>query len=191
MAARRATKAGGRLFVHGLTGGIASQCDVFALSLGHHKIPFLTSTYTAPPLTAGKTHACKVLQGLGARTLNADQVGHQCYLPGQPAHAAIKQAFGSGVLAPDGTVDRRLLGQLVFADPVQVVEFVPLKALVVLRISLFHYYNTISSYPAPRPQRNHVPGDGGTGARGGAALGLARPSLGGSRGGAAPGGQVG
>lgn len=121
MAARRATKAGGQLFVHGLTGGIASTSVIMFTCLSRpsllHKPHGPTPT---PRPTAGKTHACKVLQGLGAQVLNADHLAHQCYLPGQPAHAAIKRAFGSGVLAPDGTVDRRRLGEIVFAAPEQV-----------------------------------------------------------------------
>lgn len=68
---------------------------------------------------AGKSHACAVLQRLGARVLNADHLAHELYLPGTPLHAAVRQAFGSGAIARDGTVDRRRLGAIVFQEPGQ------------------------------------------------------------------------
>jgi dephospho-CoA kinase len=37
--------------------------------------------------------------------------------PGQPALAAIAAEFGADVLQPDGTLDRKRLGAIVFADP--------------------------------------------------------------------------
>jgi len=37
--------------------------------------------------------------------------------PGQPAHTQIVSAFGRGVLRPDGGIDRKALGAVVFADP--------------------------------------------------------------------------
>lgn len=36
--------------------------------------------------------------------------------PGTPGLSAVVQAFGSDVLAPDGTLDRKRLGRLVFGD---------------------------------------------------------------------------
>jgi dephospho-CoA kinase len=71
-----------------------------------------------------------VLQRLGAQVLNADHIAHEAYLPGQPAHAAIQQAFGAGVLALDGTVDRRKLGALVFDAPEQVRRSGPARVVV-------------------------------------------------------------
>lgn len=124
--AARATKAGKQLFVHGLTGGIASAWSLLTYACMYayiHPLPNQPPHYHHHHHrggAAGKTHACQVLQGLGAQVLNGDLLAHQCYLPGQPAHAAIRQAFGSGVFAPDGTVDRRRLGQVVFEAPEQV-----------------------------------------------------------------------
>jgi dephospho-CoA kinase len=37
--------------------------------------------------------------------------------PGGAAHADVAAAFGPGILAPDGTIDRKRLGEVVFADP--------------------------------------------------------------------------
>lgn len=65
----------------------------------------------------GKSTVAKILNQLGARVLDADKVGHDIYLPGGPAYNEVVDAFGKKILAPDGTVDRKLLGQIVFADP--------------------------------------------------------------------------
>jgi len=53
---------------------------------------------------------------LGATHIDADKVAHETYLPGGPAHAPLVQYFGSSILAADGTVDRKRLGQRVFSD---------------------------------------------------------------------------
>jgi dephospho-CoA kinase len=46
-------------------------------------------------------------------------VGHEIYHPGGPAYHDVIAAFGSGIVAADGTIDRKKLGPIVFADPAQ------------------------------------------------------------------------
>lgn len=65
----------------------------------------------------GKSTVTKILNELGATVLDADKVGHQIYQPGGPAYDEVVAAFGKKILAPDGTIDRKLLGPIVFADP--------------------------------------------------------------------------
>ncbi len=65
----------------------------------------------------GKSTVAKTLNELGARVLDADKIGHEIYLPGGPAYDNVVAAFGKRILAPDGTIDRKLLGPIVFADP--------------------------------------------------------------------------
>ena len=65
----------------------------------------------------GKSTVAKILNELGARVLDADKVGHDIYSPGGPAYAEVVDAFGKTILTPDGTIDRKLLGPIVFADP--------------------------------------------------------------------------
>ncbi len=64
-----------------------------------------------------KSTVAKTLNELGARVLDADKIGHEIYLPGGPAYDNVVAAFGKRILAPDGTIDRKLLGPIVFADP--------------------------------------------------------------------------
>ncbi|MCH7712322.1 MAG: dephospho-CoA kinase [Chloroflexi bacterium] len=70
----------------------------------------------------GKSEATRVLQELGAEVINADQVGHEAYTPHTESWNAVVDAFGRDILQPDGEIDRRKLGAIVFADPVQLAK---------------------------------------------------------------------
>jgi dephospho-CoA kinase len=65
----------------------------------------------------GKSTVAAMLAALGATTIDADEVAHEVMRAGSPVHAQIAAAFGPGVLTPDGEVDRRRLGAIVFDDP--------------------------------------------------------------------------
>jgi len=65
---------------------------------------------------SGKSTVTKFLEALGAPTIDADKVGHAIYAPDGPAYSDMIAAFGRGILASDGTIDRRKLGPIVFAD---------------------------------------------------------------------------
>jgi dephospho-CoA kinase len=68
-------------------------------------------------LATGKSTVSRVFQSLGCVVLDADVLAREVVEPGQPALAAIVREFGSEVLQPDGTLDRKRLGGIVFADP--------------------------------------------------------------------------
>ena len=70
----------------------------------------------------GKSEATRVLQELGAEVINADQVGHEAYTTHTESWNAVVDAFGRDILQPDGEIDRRKLGAIVFADPVQLAK---------------------------------------------------------------------
>ncbi len=65
---------------------------------------------------SGKSTVAQMLEQKGAALLSADTVGHEVYLPGQPAWQEIVDAFGRRIAAADGTIDRRALGAVVFSD---------------------------------------------------------------------------
>ncbi len=65
---------------------------------------------------SGKTTVAGMLGELGARVIDADKIGHEVYRPGSEGFRRVVEAFGPGVVAPDGTIDRRALGTVVFAD---------------------------------------------------------------------------
>lgn len=62
----------------------------------------------------GKTEAAKYLESLGAARFDADEASHAVTAPGGPALPAIRETFGDGVFNPDGTLNRRALGSIVF-----------------------------------------------------------------------------
>lgn len=68
-------------------------------------------------IASGKTTIGLMLLELGATVyVDADHVVHELYLPGQPLVARLVEAFGPSILDTAGGVDRRVLGQMVFAD---------------------------------------------------------------------------
>ena len=70
----------------------------------------------------GKSEVTRVLQELGAEVINADQVGHEAYTPHTDSWNAVVDAFGQDILQPDGEIDRRKLGAIVFADSGQMAK---------------------------------------------------------------------
>ena len=70
----------------------------------------------------GKSVVAEILREQGVVILDADRVGHEVYLSGQPAYEDIIAEFGQDVVAEDGTIDRRKLGPIVFADPAKLAR---------------------------------------------------------------------
>ncbi len=81
---------GGRnkMYIIGLTGGIAS----------------------------GKSTVSTMLAELGAYVIDVDDIAKDVVRPNQPAWHGIVAHFGKGVLLADGTINRVLLGEKIFAD---------------------------------------------------------------------------
>jgi dephospho-CoA kinase len=65
---------------------------------------------------SGKSTVSARLAELGAVILDADKAARAVVEPGTPGLAAITAAFGAGVLAADGSLDRAKLAGIVFAD---------------------------------------------------------------------------
>lgn len=65
----------------------------------------------------GKSVVRKMLEHLGAFSIDADALSHQALAKGGPAYAAVVKTFGEWILTPEGEVNRARLGRLVFADP--------------------------------------------------------------------------
>ncbi|MBD3142889.1 dephospho-CoA kinase [Microbispora bryophytorum] len=65
---------------------------------------------------SGKSEVSRRLAARGAVVVDADKIAREVVEPGTPGLAEIVEAFGEGVLRPDGTLDRERLGAIVFAD---------------------------------------------------------------------------
>jgi dephospho-CoA kinase len=68
-------------------------------------------------IASGKSTVAGVLRELGAVVIDADQVAREVVQPGEPALAEVVAAFGPEVLDATGALDRKRMGQVVFADP--------------------------------------------------------------------------
>lgn len=62
----------------------------------------------------GKTEAAKYLESLGAARFDADEASRAVTAPGGAALQPIRAQFGDEVFFPDGTLDRKALGDIVF-----------------------------------------------------------------------------
>ncbi len=68
-------------------------------------------------IATGKSTFSALLRARGAPVVDADALARAVVEPGTPALSEIVRAFGPALLRPDGTLDRKRLGERVFADP--------------------------------------------------------------------------
>ncbi|CAG0898054.1 unnamed protein product [Cyprideis torosa] len=66
---------------------------------------------------SGKSSVSRRLQGLGAAIVDCDRLAHAAYSPGTECLQAVVREFGSEILDSDGSINRRILGGIVFSDP--------------------------------------------------------------------------
>jgi dephospho-CoA kinase len=67
-------------------------------------------------MASGKTTVLAMFASLGAHTLRADLVAHDLMAGGEPVYERIVAAFGTGILAADGTIARPKLAAAAFPD---------------------------------------------------------------------------
>lgn len=66
---------------------------------------------------SGKSTAAQRLRELGALVVDSDLIAREVVAAGTPGLTAIIEAFGPGVLRPDGELDRPRVASIVFGDP--------------------------------------------------------------------------
>ncbi len=64
----------------------------------------------------GKSTVAAMFRETGIPVVDADRISRQVTAPGGRVHREIVRAFGEEILLPGGAIDRRHLGELVFAD---------------------------------------------------------------------------
>ena len=67
-------------------------------------------------IAAGKSLAARTLVQCGAVLVDADALAREVVEPGTEGLAAVVEAFGPEILAPDGSLDRQALAAVVFGD---------------------------------------------------------------------------
>jgi dephospho-CoA kinase len=68
---------------------------------------------------SGKSSAAALFAERGAGIVDTDDIAHEMTRPGGRAMPAIITAFGPGIAAADGSLDRSAMRQRVFAEPAQ------------------------------------------------------------------------
>ena len=87
---------------------------------GERPAPGLPSLMLAVGLTggigSGKSAVADLLVERGAVLIDADQIARDVVAPGGPAYQPLIDRFGTGILEADGTIDRKALAAVAFAD---------------------------------------------------------------------------
>lgn len=65
---------------------------------------------------SGKTAVSRMLARLGAKVIDADRIGHQALTPNRLPWKKIVEYFGNSILNRDGTINRKRLSTIVFAE---------------------------------------------------------------------------
>ncbi len=67
-------------------------------------------------IATGKSTVSEILRHLGCVIIDADVLAREVVEPGEPAYDDIVAEFGPSIVLKDGTLDRKRLGAIVFAD---------------------------------------------------------------------------
>ena len=68
-------------------------------------------------IASGKSVVGEMFAVMGAQLIQADHIAHQLMQPGQLVYQQVVQHFGSGILNPDGTINRPKLAEAAFGHP--------------------------------------------------------------------------
>ena len=73
-------------------------------------------------IASGKSRVADFFATLGITVIDSDVIAREVVAPGSAGLAAIRARFGDGVIGADGSLDRRALRNIVFADPAARVD---------------------------------------------------------------------
>jgi dephospho-CoA kinase len=68
-------------------------------------------------IASGKSMVATILVEMGATIIDADRLARRVVEPGTEPYQKIVETFGKKIVCPDGTIDRKALGTIVFSDP--------------------------------------------------------------------------
>jgi len=68
-------------------------------------------------VACGKSTVAEMLRARGWHVIDTDRIAHEVLAVDGAAWKNVVDAFGPSVLQPDKSIDRKVLGRLVFADP--------------------------------------------------------------------------
>ena len=65
---------------------------------------------------SGKSTVAGIFRSFGARVIDADKIARAYLKPGTTVYRRLIAGFGKGIIKDDGAIDRKRLGEIVFAD---------------------------------------------------------------------------
>ena len=65
---------------------------------------------------SGKSTVAGIFRSFGARVIDADKIARSYLKSGTPVYRRLIAGFGKGIIKDDGAIDRKRLGEIVFAD---------------------------------------------------------------------------
>jgi len=100
---------------------------------------------------SGKGTVCGMFQKLGAIIIDTDIIAREIVEPGSKVFTAIISAFGNSFINTDGSLNRRLLGAFIFADPDRVRKLNAITHPEILSLTLERSANHGSIYMINAP----------------------------------------
>ena len=106
-------------------------------------------------IATGKSEVAAIMEGLGAKVVDADMLSRDAVAPGMPALLKLTGLFGSGILNNDGSLDRQAVRSMVFSDrkklcQLESVMHPAIKELALARLDALRTAGTaVSVYMAP------------------------------------------
>ncbi|MDR6553305.1 dephospho-CoA kinase [Paenibacillus qinlingensis] len=68
-------------------------------------------------IACGKSTVSRMLVSRGALLIDADQIARDVVEPGSPVLEQVAAAFGQAVIGRDGSLQRKMLGEIIFGSP--------------------------------------------------------------------------
>ncbi|MDA0323754.1 MAG: dephospho-CoA kinase [Verrucomicrobia bacterium] len=86
-------------------------------------------------IACGKSLAGKTFEENGIPVRDTDDIAHELMQPGDPVFDNVVKAFGAGILDDEHSIDRSVLGKLVFRDPEKLEQLNELVHPQVMRVT--------------------------------------------------------
>ena len=95
-------------------------------------------------IASGKSTVIQYIRYQGYTVIDADKLGHRVLELGNPGYSKVVEKFGKGILNEDKTVNRLVLGGIVFADPSQLKALNEISHPIIAEMVLKEFESIVS-----------------------------------------------
>ena len=95
-------------------------------------------------IASGKSTVIQYIRYQGYPVIDADKLGHRVLELGNPGYSKVVEKFGKGILNKDNTVNRLVLGGIVFADPSQLKALNEISHPIIAEMVLKEFESIVS-----------------------------------------------